>query len=131
MKDFLDNFFKDLMTYFPLFIYIYLLKQLKSTDYEKIFISTVLASIFLLFFAFIFDRKFKYGNNYFLVQNTVCNVILISIFLLRKKINIFYYVMICLVFLFFIIFFIKKPPLKKISLYIKNIFSKNGIFMCF
>jgi hypothetical protein len=102
-ENFLDNFFKDLMTYFPLFIYIYLLKQLKSTDYEKIFISTVLASIFLLFFAFIFDRKFKYGNNYFLVQNTVCNVILISIFLLRKKINIFYYVMICLVFLFFII----------------------------
>lgn len=86
-NNYLDNYFSDFMTYFPFFIYFYLLKQLDHQDYHNIFFSTFISSIFLLLFAWIFITTFKYGNGNYLVQNTVCNIILITVFVIRKEIG--------------------------------------------
>lgn len=128
---YLENFFNDLMTYFPFFIYFFLLSQLNDSDYECIFFSTFIASFFLLIFAYVFGRTFEYGNSSFLVQNTICNVILIVFFILRKKLNLKLFIVMLIVFLFFItkgLIFLSGKVIITILVYFVFLLLKNKSF---
>lgn len=120
-NNYLDNYFSDFMTYFPFFIYFYLLKQLDYNDYYNVFFSTFIASIFLLLFALIFDRTFLYGNSQYLVQNTVCNIIIITIFIIRKEIGNILFAIIFLFLLFLVskgLFFLSGKVIISILMYL-------------
>ena len=81
--NYLDNFFSDLFTYTPIIIYIYFLSFLKLQSVKSILRYTISLTIILLILSSLFNKKFNYGNDYFVLQNGLYFILPIALFLLK------------------------------------------------
>lgn len=90
-----DNYIEDVMTFLPALFFIIILRILNSEEFRKILIYSVIATSLQMIFSFIFDKKFFYGPDLFIVNNSIYLIYPFALILLRKHFNaaLFYFML--------------------------------------
>ncbi|MDB4180551.1 hypothetical protein N9754_05000, partial [Flavobacteriaceae bacterium] len=102
--NFLDNFTKDLLTYSPFFIYLYLLQFVGVNMLKKIVIYSLTLTCFNLLFSFIFNKTIGSEDyNTYLLINSFTYILPIALIVMKKEFGKYQYYLLCLITLFFLI----------------------------
>lgn len=81
-----DNFIKDVFTYIPYFIYLFLLKHLDFESLKKIIKYGLPATLIMAVLSLTTSKMFQYGTgNYFVLANTVSFILPFAVVILRKN----------------------------------------------
>lgn len=122
-KVFIDNFFEDFMTYFPFFIYIYLLSWLDRELIVILIKKITVATVFMMFLSILLKSFMQYGiGNYFTLENYFSFIILPSLIVAGNGIDIgkrFFYIVLVLTMILFGFTFVGG---KQIVLFVLTIF---------
>lgn len=79
-----DNFIQDTLTYFPFYIYIYILSLLKTDSILKIIKYGFSLTVFMMIFSLITKKMFEYAEgDHFVLVNSFSFILPIAIFLLK------------------------------------------------
>jgi hypothetical protein len=83
--NYIDNFFSDLLTYFPALIYLLLLSKVSVENVFRIIKYAIPVSVFIALASAITGNQLNYGNDTFCLQNAISFMLLpFALLLLRK-----------------------------------------------
>lgn len=91
-KNYMDNYSKDLITYLPFFVYIYLISKLEKEELFLMLKNMLIGTFFLMMTSLAFEkyRQYALGEDALLI-NTIGSVFMIAIFFAKNIMHRFLY----------------------------------------
>jgi len=104
LDNYIDNFKQDILTYYPFFIYLYLLSFLNKESTIKIIKYGFALTVIMMVLSLITHKMMQYGlGNYFVLQNSFAYIMIVAIFMMKDFYNRWVYFGLILTMLFLLV----------------------------